>query len=396
MEFLGSYHDSLPFAFMATIVLKPTSKFWFAAFRDATGRQRRQSTGTTDKARAKRIAEQFEAAAKKKGSPQKVRENFAALYKEFYGVELPNATVRSFTTRWLKDKEPETAPATYAVYENTVGQFLKFLGGDADGDLAAISKNRIADFRNSLSDRLAQNTTNRALKIVRMIFRKARLDGYLTEDPAEGVATLRRKGQNRSRRAFSIPELQAILEVADPEWQSLIRFGLYTGQRLVDLATLTWDQIDTAKGVIRIVPRKTGKPLPPLPISEPLSDHIVTLGGTDKPGAPVHAKAFATVNEQEGRTGTLSRQFSEIMAQAGLRSEVSHASKKKGRSAKRTGSDTSFHSIRHTAVSLLKDAGIPDSVVMELVGHQSAAMSHHYTHVGREALARAANALPKI
>jgi hypothetical protein len=31
-----------------------------------------------------------------------------------------------------------------------------------------------------------------------------------------------------------------------------------------------------------------------------------------------------------------------------------------------------------------------------LVGHESAAMSHGYTHVGKEALARAAAALPEI
>ncbi len=48
--------------------------------------------------------------------------------------------------------------------------------------------------------------------------------------------------------------------------------------------------------------------------------------------------------------------------------------------------DTSFHSLRHTAVSLLKDGGVPDAVVQALVGHESAAMSHRYTHVGREAL----------
>jgi integrase len=114
------------------------------------------------------------------------------------------------------------------------------------------------------------------------------------------------------------------------------------------------------------------------------------------PGAPVHLCAFATVNKQEGRTGTLSRQFSELMAQAGLGTDVSHASKRKGRSAKRTASDTSFHSIRHSAVSLLKDAGIPDATIMELVGHQSAAMSAHYTHVGHDSLTKAANSLPKI
>jgi integrase len=56
----------------------------------------------------------------------------------------------------------------------------------------------------------------------------------------------------------------------------------------------------------------------------------------------------------------------------------------------------SFHSLRHTAVSLLKDAGVPDAVVMALVGHESAAMSHRYTHVGKETLSRAAGTFPEI
>jgi integrase len=58
--------------------------------------------------------------------------------------------------------------------------------------------------------------------------------------------------------------------------------------------------------------------------------------------------------------------------------------------------DVSFHSLRHTAVSLLKDAGIPDSVVMALVGHDTVAMSQRYTHVGKEALTNAAAKLPDL
>ena len=37
----------------------------------------------------------------------------------------------------------------------------------------------------------------------------------------------------------------------------------------------------------------------------------------------------------------------------------------------RTAPKLSFHSLRQTAVSLLKDAGVPDAVVMALVGHES-------------------------
>ena len=36
----------------------------------------------------------------------------------------------------------------------------------------------------------------------------------------------------------------------------------------------------------------------------------------------------------------------------------------------------------------IKDAGVPDAVVMALVGHESSAMSHRYTHVGKGALSR--------
>jgi integrase len=91
----------------------------------------------------------------------------------------------------------------------------------------------------------------------------------------------------------------------------------------------------------------------------------------------------------------LSRQFSEILAARASRSPT-HNSRGIGRAGKRQAFELSFHSLRHTAVSLLKDAGIPDAVVMALVGHESVAISQRYTHVGLEALQRAAESLPKI
>jgi hypothetical protein len=44
----------------------------------------------------------------------------------------------------------------------------------------------------------------------------------------------------------------------------------------------------------------------------------------------------------------------------------------------------------------MKEAGVPEAVVMELVGHDSEQMSAHYTHVGREALEKAAASLPTV
>jgi integrase len=179
------------------------------------------------------------------------------------------------------------------------------------------------------------------------------------------------------------------------KWQSLIKFGLYTGQRLGDLAALIWAQIDLERDEIRLTTRKTGKPLL-IPMAAPLREHLLTLPAVDNPKAPVHPNAFEILHAQNGRVGTLSNQFSDLLVACGLRGPQPHRSRGIGRTGKRSGLELSFHSLRHTAVSLLKDAGIPDAVVMALVGHESAAMSHRYTHVGKEALSKAAKSLPEI
>jgi site-specific recombinase XerD len=44
----------------------------------------------------------------------------------------------------------------------------------------------------------------------------------------------------------------------------------------------------------------------------------------------------------------------------------------------------------------MKMAGVPASVVMDFIGHDDAAMSQHYTHVGDSEMRKAADSLPRI
>jgi integrase len=184
------------------------------------------------------------------------------------------------------------------------------------------------------------------------------------------------------------------LAIADPEWQSLIKFGLYTGQRLGDLASLTWANIDLEHQEIHLRTRKTGKNLR-IPLSDALHTHILKLPLSNDHDAPLHPRSFEIL-ERQGRSAILSNQFTDLLGKAGLRTKRNHQSQGIGRNAKRAESCLSFHSLRHTAVSILKDAGIPQAAVQELIGHQSASMSQLYTHVGRESLLKAASSLPKI
>jgi integrase len=379
---------------MASITKKPRSRFWFACFRDLHGYQHRRSTGQTDRKKALEIARHYELVAQRRLKPQKVRETLSELYYQIYGETIPSATVRQYVNNWLAVKEHETARASMAAYRKSAEKFLGYLGTHADTDIGEIRQAQVIAFRNEVAKQLAPQTANFDLKCVKAIFRAARRDGYLLENPAEFVDTVRR-ATDFKRRPFTLDELQAIMSVADPEWQSLIRFGLYTGQRLTDLASLTWSNIDLEKNHIRLVARKTGKNVI-LPIASPLRAHILSILDTHDQKAPVHPRSFGILKRQNGNAGNLSNQFSQILAAVSLRQPLNRRSTEKGRNARRARNELSFHCLRHTAVSLLKDAGIPEAVVMELVGHDSAQMSAHYTHVGHEALEKATAALPQI
>jgi integrase len=69
-----------------------------------------------------------------------------------------------------------------------------------------------------------------------MLFKSARRDSAITEDPTEFVGTVRKERRIKTKRPFTLPELHSVLELANDEWRSMILFGLYTGQRLGDIA----------------------------------------------------------------------------------------------------------------------------------------------------------------
>jgi integrase len=383
------------FLCMASLTKRPTSNFWVACFTDRNGRRLKRSTATIDRKRAQKVADQFEEAARRRRTAIQVRRVISQLHREITGDDFPDTSVRGFTELWLERKEPEVARSTLAFYRNAASKFLAFLGPAAEGDLTAVTRDQLTRFRNEQAKLFSATTANHQTKFLRMLFRAARRDALVADDPAEFVDTVR--GHNPTeRRPFTLDELRAVLAVADEEWRSMVLFAIYTGQRLSDIAALTWANIDLTRNEIRLVTRKTGKRMM-TPIATPLAAYLEALPSSDDPNAPVHPSAYA-ITKAQGKSGHLSNQFADLLAQAGLRNKVPHRKTHgRGRGARRVGAyNLSFHCLRHTAVTLLKEAGIPDAAIMALVGHDSVAMSAHYTHVGRDALQRAANALPDL
>ncbi len=184
------------------------------------------------------------------------------------------------------------------------------------------------------------------------------------------------------------------MEVADDEWRGMILFGFYIGQRLGDIASLTRQKLDLERAEIKLRTDKTGR-LQILPLAAPLLKYVKKLRLANDPNTPLFPRAFAIV-ERQGRTGNLSNQFHKILVAVGLAEKRSHHGTGKGRNASRKLNDVSFHSLRHTATTQLKAAGISDAIAREFVGHDSEEISNSYTHIPTEILREAAKKLPDI
>ena len=379
---------------MASLTKKRTSPFWFACYRDHTGRQCRRSTHERNPKRAQRIADVYEQTARKKLNARQIRETVSEIYREVAGESLPHASVKDYTIAWLAQKKLETKSSSLELYQKAINKFLNFLGERANADLCDIAKRTILAFRDSLVGKVSATTVNNDLKSIRMLFRAARRDGYIDMDPAEFVPVVKRDTENLGRRPFTIEEIRRVLEVADQEWKSLIYFGLFTAQRLGDLAELTWNNVDLERNELHLVTRKRGRRLT-IPLALALRDHIISLPSSEKPDAALHPRAFATLKKDK-RVRALSAEFGDLLARAGLRPKLPHQGRGIGRDGRRGSLPLSFHCLRHTACTLLRDAGVPEAAVMELVGHDSVEISRHYTHVGREALVRATAAFPRL
>jgi len=228
-----------------------------------------------------------------------------------------------------------------------------------------------------------------------MIFEDAKRDGILADNPADGVRLVKRTNET-SRRPLTLSEIKRILAVANAEWRSLTLFGLYTGQRLGDLARLTWANFDLQLSELRLYTGKTGR-RQILPLAPPLRKHIETLPAGDNPSQPLHPRAFQSV-EKSQKVGTLSRQFYELMVKADMAPVKKHrlSENSVGRNGRRQHSQISFHSLRHTATSLMKNAGISAAIVQDIIGHESAAISANYTHIDDEAKRTALSKMPDV
>ena len=252
-------------------------------------------------------------------------------------------------------------------------------------DLAGITHDMISEYLSLLRSDLCGSTYNNRVCTLREIFRTLKKKAGLEDDPWEGVRL--RPDDSHSRRELTIDELHRLLGVTKGEWHKLILIGIYTGLRLGDCCRLDWSQINVAEEVIQLIPTKTRRHHQRI-VTIPIHP---TLGAALLDGQSLSGPVLPMISEMYKRTRwQVTRELSRIFKAANIIMSV----RIEGRRNKTP--EASFHSLRHTFVSLSANAGVPLHVVQNIVGHESTAMTRHYYHESVNSLRNAVNAIPAL
>jgi integrase len=372
------------------------SPYWVASYQDAYGRWLKTSTKTTNKAEAWKMAmawEELESAGRAgRLIESQCRKVVADIHEKVTGTPIVFYTSRNWLEEWMAGKQGTTAPRTMQKYRQVIADFIKYLKTRADQPLNAITGKDIRAYRDFLAKSgVSASTVNSSVrKVLAVPFLAAVRGGLLQINPVAGIEALLDE-EGGEKDVFTADQIRSLMAHADGDWVGMILIGYYTGLRMTDIATLTWENVDLETGCIRGVKptktKRTGKVLV-IPIESELKDWL----GAQRQGTGKTPVLPSLVGKSGGGKSGLSKHFKTIMTRAGIVGRTLRTADGKGRHL----SSLSFNSLRHTCNSAMKNAGVSQEDRMRITGHSSARINDIYTHAEETTLRAAVSKIPTL
>ena len=292
---------------------------------------------------------------------------------------------------FMDDKHPEVTDLA-GVTESMAEEYLVILRSDGRYRKTVTYQRNGKTVTRSAVCKPSNRTTNHYHDTCKEVFALLSKEIGMSENPFGGIDRLSKDAEIRD--IFTDDELRVIYEKADPVLHTLFFVAENTGMRKGDICTLQWEDIHfVPEGIsfIRRIMNKTGKlveiPLM-LDILTFLVDKFRDKNRDPRYCFPEHAKMYLS-----NPSGVSYRIKEFLETDCGIKTTRTP----KGRTHAVSVKD--LHSMRHTFAHKLEQAGVPLTVIQQLVGHSSAAMTMHYSgHNTIEektaALSRLANRAP--
>ncbi len=376
---------------MACLWKRENSPYWFCCYTTRDGRRLKKST----KIRIRSLPGQKKSASQLKEEALKVCMEVAGLERETGNIEIQARklvteavqratgkklhfyTPREWVNSWLRERTGNVASGTLVKYKGHLNEFLQMLQEKADAPLGHISKEDIMAFRELLNTRgLAPASVRVALKAIKMPFAAAKREALIDIDPSAAVTTgrIKRKTEKGRKDYFRPDQIEKLMEVTrGTNWEGMILLASTHGFRIGDCLSLEWGDVDLIRGIWGDkFAEKTGFDHTAFPIHPAF---LKWLKGQQQGIGKVRVFSELSKARVGGKHGA-SLRFRKIMENAGIKPRMLKKGEKDGRTVWSLG----FHSLRHSAASLLKQAGVSDIDIRKITGHASSEMLAIYTH----------------
>jgi integrase len=220
----------------------------------------------------------------------------------------------------------------------------------------------------------SKETIVRELGFLRRIFNIAVSEWELcNSNPVPVVLRTLGKSDNKRIRYLQADELQR-LTVSLPSWlRPIVTIARHTGLRRGNLLNLTWEQINSNRGVLIVPKTKNSDPL----------------------GLPI-TKTAAKVFQELQKVRHLHSPYV-FCDSSGNRFTDHQVSMAFRRACKRAGIiNLRFHDLRHDFASRLVQNGVDIYSVKELLGHKDIRMTLRYAHLAPDSLKSSVKVLDQI
>lgn len=235
-------------------------------------------------------------------------------------------------------------------------------------------------------ERIQVPTINKHLQTYNDMFEWGRRNGFIGANHFSGIAIRHNKKRAQTgRKPFSPEQIKLLLETILKNKDGLIRkdyqkwgplIGLYTGARLNEIAQIDLSDIREEKGVLvfDLNDHGEGKQLKTAASRRlvPVHSRLIEFGlltyveKLKSKGATTLFPDFPN-SVEHGRGRNLGRWFNEkLLPKLGIKSE-----------------ELVFHSLRHTIITALMHADVPEQIVKAIAGHQQQGVTQqHYFRQG--------------
>ncbi|QXE92559.1 site-specific integrase [Geomonas subterranea] len=305
------------------------------------------------------------------------------------------ATLATVVTTFLKDKELEWTPKTRM--ENK-GVFRLILGLMGDVPVASIDRGRVRDFREQLlklppnvsktypeqspleilqridsgellATPMSITSVNKHLSRLYSIMSYCIKEGYRTDNPASEMNIKQHRRPDEERKAYDLKDLRAILrnlprDSSKPERLYVPMICMLSGMRLDEACQLYREDIIQVDGIwcfdvndckdkkVKNLSSKRMLPVHPVLINMGFLDHV----GKCREGSRLWGNLkWCKVNGYSNSFGKWYQRFN--------RKHVT------------TDPLKTFHSLRHTFADTLKQQGVQENLISELMGHANSSIT---------------------